>query len=235
MNQSTLKDRLERALEGIPEPKPTQADLARAAKVKPPSVSDWFNGRTKSLRGEPLLAVAKALGVSPLWLNTGRGPMRPGGGASDYAYRLVQPEEFGGATDEIPLLDARGSCGGGAVMWEMEAREPLVKEAKWFTRYNVRPEDLVAVFADGDSMAEFIVDGDIVIFDQRKTDPKSGVIFLIDHPDGLKIKRMRREIDGTWVLESLNSDKRRYPDERITPDQADLLRIRGQFVYRQGG
>jgi len=46
---------------------------------------------------------------------------------------------------------------------------------------------------------------------------------------------MRRDIDGAWVLESMNPDKRRYPDEKVSPDQADLLRIRGQFVYRQGG
>lgn len=119
--------------------------------------------------------------------------------------------------------------------WEMQERPPLIKEPSWFSKYKVRPEDVFAVFADGDSMAEFIVDGDIVIFDKRRTDLKSGSIYLIDHPDGLKIKRVRREFDSSWVLESMNSDKRRYPDERITVDQVDHLRVRGQFVYRQGG
>lgn len=118
---------------------------------------------------------------------------------------------------------------------EGDTKLPLIKEASWFKKYGVRSDDVVALFADGDSMADFIVDGDIVIFNRAKTTPKSGEIFLIDHPDGLRIKRMRRNFNGTWLLESLNPDKRRYPDEPVTAEQAEHLRIRGQFVYRQGG
>lgn len=232
---TTLKTRLEQALADMPEPRPIAADLARAAKVRPPSVSDWFTGKTKSLRGESLLAVARLLNVNPEWLNTGRGPMRPASNVTNPVYRVTEPGAAWDASSEIELLDARGSCGGGSIVWEMQDRAPLIKEPQWFRRYKVRPEDLVALFADGDSMAEFIVDGDIVIFDTSKTEPRSGQIFLIEHPDGLRIKRLRREMDGAWVLESLNVDKRRYPDERIAPDQAEMLRIRGQFVYRQGG
>ena len=55
------------------------------------------------------------------------------------------------------------------------------------------------------------------------------------HPDGLRIKRLRRLIDGGWALESSNPDKHRYPNETIAPDHADLLKILGEFVYRQGG
>ena len=84
-------------------------------------------------------------------------------------------------------------------------------------------------------MADFIVDGDIVIFDRSKIEPKSGKIFLIDHPDGLRIKQLRRQIDGSWLLESRNPDKRQFPDEVIQPSHADLLKIAGEFVYRQGG
>lgn len=238
MNAPTLlKDRLELAMKGMDNP-PTHAELARAAGVRQPSVHAWFSGGTKSLRGGTLLAVARALNVNPLWLDTGRGPMRPGGTASatGYSVREAGPEDQVGTTaEEIELVDARGSCGGGAIAWELSRREPLIKEAAWFRRYNVRPGDVFALFADGDSMADFIVDGDIVIFDRRKVEPVSGKIFLVGHPDGLKIKRLRRGIDGSWILESMNPDKSRYPDERIGPDQAEHLQIHGGFVYRQGG
>lgn len=58
----------------------SQAELARACSVKPPSVNGWLSGKSKFLRGENLLAAAKALGVSQNWLATGKGPMhtRPG-------------------------------------------------------------------------------------------------------------------------------------------------------------
>lgn len=234
-----LKDRLALAWDSMDEAdRPTQATLARLAGVKQPSVHAWFSGATKTLRGSSLLAVAQALNVRPQWLEAGRGPMRPAGTASASGYRVseaasVDETEPGAA--EIELVDARGSCGGGAFEWELERRQPLIKEAAWFERYKVRPQDIFALFADGDSMADFIVDGDIVIFNRTKTDPISGRIFLVGHPDGLKIKRLRRDFDGSWVLESLNPDKRKFPDERIGPEQTEHLVIHGQFIYRQGG
>jgi len=57
-------------------PKVTQAALARACRVKAPSVNDWLSGKTKSIEGENLLNAATFLKVSPLWLATGKGPMR---------------------------------------------------------------------------------------------------------------------------------------------------------------
>ncbi|EMJ4069568.1 TPA: helix-turn-helix transcriptional regulator [Pseudomonas aeruginosa] len=57
-------------------PKVTQAALARACRVKPPSVNDWLSGKTKTIEGENLLNAAAFLRVSPLWLATGKGPMR---------------------------------------------------------------------------------------------------------------------------------------------------------------
>lgn len=70
----TLAERISQAIEakGI-----TQAALAKAAGVKPSSVSDWIKGETKSLKALPLVRAAHVLGVSALWLATGEGPMKP--------------------------------------------------------------------------------------------------------------------------------------------------------------
>lgn len=54
-----------------------QIDLARAAQVKPSSVAQWRNGRTKEISGETLLLAAAALQCSPKWLATGVGPISP--------------------------------------------------------------------------------------------------------------------------------------------------------------
>ena len=68
----TLAERITTAMErsGI-----TQAELARACGVKPPSVNGWLSGKSKFLRGENLLKAAAVLGVSQQWLATGEGPM----------------------------------------------------------------------------------------------------------------------------------------------------------------
>lgn len=70
---STLADRLTMAMNaaGV-----SQAELARACSVKPPSVNGWLSGKSKFLRGENLLKAAAALGVSQKWLATGEGLMR---------------------------------------------------------------------------------------------------------------------------------------------------------------
>lgn len=75
MSKQTLRDRLLQAMEGPPSV--TAADLARACQVKPPSVSNWLSGKTKTLKGESLTRAARKLGVSPAWLGLGDGPMKP--------------------------------------------------------------------------------------------------------------------------------------------------------------
>jgi transcriptional regulator with XRE-family HTH domain len=55
----------------------TQADLCRLCKVKSSSVSFWFSGKTKAIKGDMLFRVADFLNVNPKWLATGLGPMRP--------------------------------------------------------------------------------------------------------------------------------------------------------------
>lgn len=60
----------------------SQGALARACGVKQPSVQAWLSGRTKTLKATSLLKAAKYLGVLPLWLESGIGPMREGESAS---------------------------------------------------------------------------------------------------------------------------------------------------------
>lgn len=138
-------------------------------------------------------------------------------------------------TVEIPYIEAKDFPRGGSIPRSKEAFKKFYKEESWLLKHNLKPEFLLVLLADDNSMADFIVNGDAVIFDTLKKEPKSGHIYLIQHPDGLKIKQLRREIDGTWILECRNPDKRRFPDERIPQDKPELLNIIGEFVYRQGG
>ena len=54
------------------------SDLARACKIKPSSISEWF-GRasktTKMISGDNLVAAAKFLGVTEEWIMTGAAPI----------------------------------------------------------------------------------------------------------------------------------------------------------------
>lgn len=68
---STLKQRLEEL--SADKGRGWMASLARHCKVKPPSVSDWVSGKTKSLEGDNLILVASFFGVTPEWMASGKG------------------------------------------------------------------------------------------------------------------------------------------------------------------
>ena len=70
---TTLRERFAQLAKAKPELK--QADIARAAGAKPPSVNAWFSGETKSMRAETAARVAHLYGVNARWLATGEGSM----------------------------------------------------------------------------------------------------------------------------------------------------------------
>lgn len=90
---STLQERITKLLAGPP--KVSQASLARACGIKPPSVHDWMSGKTKSIEGENLLRAAAFLKVSPYWLATGKGSMRdrPNSEPETHEYRSLSNAE----------------------------------------------------------------------------------------------------------------------------------------------
>ncbi|RQL69570.1 hypothetical protein BJI62_09650 [Acinetobacter pittii] len=56
---NTLAERLRYAMEVLPPKKIKGVELARAVGVKPPSVSDWLSGKSKTMEGENLLRASK--------------------------------------------------------------------------------------------------------------------------------------------------------------------------------
>ncbi len=72
----TLQERLNKAVAAQPT-EITQTVLAERCGIRQASVSDWFTGKTKSLRGDNLMKVAAFLKVSPRWLGQGAGSMWP--------------------------------------------------------------------------------------------------------------------------------------------------------------
>lgn len=89
----------ERLVERRIETEMTQAELARQAGVKPPTVYEWEAGITKTLKGPNLLRVCRALGVMPLWLLYEKGPKFPGDGDE---FQSVDDEQRD--TRTIPII-----------------------------------------------------------------------------------------------------------------------------------
>ncbi|KVN83474.1 hypothetical protein WJ68_16310 [Burkholderia ubonensis] len=213
----------------------SQGQLAREAGMTQPSISSLERNESKFTAS--IGSIAHVLHVSALWLETGLGdkkiPNQPQG------FRRT----FKGGSDmefEITVLPSKGSCGGNSggkpdVSDIQAALLPIFKDQGFFYRFEVEPTDVIAIIADGDSGANFIMHGDTVFFRTSQCDRlESGLIYALDTPDGPRIKRVHRRSDGHVVLSCDNPDKVRYPDEDYTAAAAENLKLIGKYFYRQG-
>ena len=204
----SLSDRLTLAMSsaGI-----SQADLARACKVKPPSVHGWLSGKAKFLRGENLLLAATALGVNQQWLATGEGPMLPGSGGPSLAISaasLAPTPAPGAPAISVPLLANAGSMGPGT---EIQHDDVLVGHIalseQWVARRlkPTSPTALRFIHAYGDSMHPTFEDGDVLLVDTGMRDPKAiDGVYVMAANDRVYIKRVRQRMDGVVEISSDN-------------------------------
>lgn len=205
----SLSDRLTLAMSsaGI-----SQADLARACKVKPPSVHGWLSGKAKFLRGENLLLAAAALGVNQQWLATGEGPMLPETGGNSLAVRaasLAPTPAPGAPAISVPLLANAGSMGPGTdVQHEDVLVGQIALSEQWVAR-RLQPTShgaLRFIHAYGDSMAPTFEDGDVLLVDTGMRDPKAiDGVYVMAANDRVYIKRVRQRMDGVVEISSDNA------------------------------
>lgn len=186
----------------------SQAALARACKVAPPSVNGWLSGKSKFLRGENLLCAAAALGVRQQWLATGDGPMLP---SKDERPTPAVASEYlpGFESLSIPLLANSGSMGVGEDQLHDEVVVGrLTVSPQWVERTIkslTAPANLRFIHGFGDSMDPTFSDGDILLVDIGVSTVRIDGIYVLEANDRVYIKRVRQRMDGEFEVSSDNS------------------------------
>lgn len=205
----------------------SQRELADLAKVSQSTIGNVEAG----LREQPrkLNTIAEILGVNPLWLETGKGPVRNEAPKQENV-KFSEPKEEDYCL--IPIYSTYGSCGVGCFNDNIEVIGNKVFSKELTRKLNIDPTLCCFINADGDSMYPYIADGDEVLVDKRVTPTRTGEIYAVMMDGEVFIKRLAREF-GTLVLRSDNSNKSMFPDLRV-PSGADLTII-GRVVWRGGG
>lgn len=233
----TLQERLKIAMAGPP--KISQASLARACRISAPSVNDWISGKTKSIEGANLLHAAAHLKVLPLWLATGKGPIREiGGGDANELEQSGDAEavmigDLSPWDDSTPLDDdevelplykevelAAGS--GRTAVQEMPGRKLRFSYAT-LRAAGVDPAAAVCAQLKGNSMEPLIMNGATVGIDKATTRVVDGEIYALEHDGMLRVKYLYRLPGGGLRLRSFNHDE--YPDEEYTPEEMQAKSI----------
>lgn len=209
------------------------------------AVSHFMNGRT-ALSVNAAVVFARALGVpvseiSPT-LSAQIEKMSqalPGKIAQQTTDGRTPPRSFS-LEDEpsytgVMQLTARGSTGDGDDNPHVEIRGVMAFKTSWLRANNLNQKHLDVIYANGHSMEPTINDGDVLLIDESKIEPKDGQIFAMQSASkGTIVKRLvKSDFDG-WIIRSDNPDKARYGDETLRDGEINEVRIIGRVVWRGG-
>jgi phage repressor protein C with HTH and peptisase S24 domain len=193
----------------------TQAELAKQAGMTQQAVGEIEAGRSR--KSVKTVVLAKALGVSAEWLETGRGsmaePAREWRGpevASDQRMLEIAGEEFA----RLPVYDIRFAAGAGSENYDEDPIDWHVISLSLLRGLTKAPLDQLAIFqAGGDSMEPTINNHDWVVVDRgRATLTNPGIYALLFEGEGL-LKRAAQHLESREV--TLISDNPKYPQQTI--------------------
>lgn len=167
----TLSERLKYAMEVLPPKKIKGVELARAVGVKPPSVSDWLSGKSKTMEGPNLIRAAKFLKVNSTWLGTGVGQPTDKNKEIDSGFSNITFDQL--ELRKIPVLDYVQ-----AGFWTETNYDGIIPSNYTYTDYKGSNEDAVfSVVVKGDSMSPDFIQGDKLIIDSALC-PKPGCFVI---------------------------------------------------------
>ena len=74
----------------------------------------------------------------------------------------------------------------------------------WLDRHGLYPQQCTIVGVKGESMAPTLPDGSAILVDRNRAQLKDGRIFVFETDEGMMVKRVGRDADGGWRLDSDN-------------------------------
>ncbi|MEN8282590.1 LexA family protein [Acinetobacter gerneri] len=190
----TLAERLRYAMEILPLKKIKGVELARAVGVKPPSVSDWLSGKSKTMDGENLVKAAKFLDVNATWLATGNGKPK------------VENIEFANVAKIRPNMAPVLSWVQAGVFTNVESID-MSQVEEWLPL----PDECTNCFylkVQGVSNNPDFLEGDYILVDPDVyySDMQSGDMIVVRRFDDATFKKLVIETDGSRYLQALNPE-----------------------------
>jgi len=216
----TLAERLRYAMEVLPSKKIKGVELARAVGVKPPSVSDWLSGKSKTMEGENLLKASKFLKVNPAWLASGVG--NPETNDTNASIPINMDGDVRSTLNmvrKIPILDYVQ-----AGIFHDVGYDGLNPLGETYTTYqSAKPECVFSLEVSGLSMAPDYLPGDKIVVDASLV-PKPGSLVIaqeVQHGEARTTFKKYRVIGvnefGVDIIElvPLNNDFPTYNSTQI--------------------
>ena len=197
-------------------------DLALRSGVAPSVIYDIERGEQDS--NGRMAVIAEVLGIRGRWLMDGVGPR-------DIEQTDMFERDFEDRYDRIKYASgAVLSAGPGLVSWEFEEIDKhFAFRREWLKSRGLKADSLTMHSVKGDSMANYIQSGDIVMLDESDRAVKDGEVYGLSMEGELRVKRLFKRPGGILVV----SDNQGARDPEFTTEQANLV-ILGRVVWRGG-
>ena len=219
---NTLADRIKQRLSDLDK---TQADLAKYCKVKPPSVSKWLSGGTKTLQGQNLLRASEFLECDPDWLASGKGFWADTNGNAKPYEAVTSPYTVKMLGDDILGQYLINTSDIAANISYIEYTEDQYRRI--FTAKN--PSSLRLTNIKVDNMSGTLEPGDLVFVDISINRYDGDGIYLFMVGNHLHLKRL--QMAGSKLL--VISDNRQYRSWEISPKDKSTMVVLGKVLLGQ--
>lgn len=230
---TSLSERLNSALAEAKVKKPylSKSGLAKHCGVRPSTVTDWFNGTTKTMNARCGLLAAEYLSVSSVWLVSGEGDR------VSQNVKIVEDENV--ATDlgliAIPEFEVQFACGdfmGEPSFHELEDCSKAWYRPDWFQQRQINPANCKRFKVRGPSMEPLMYDGDTILVDCTPHEIIPGKVYAFCVTGQMRVKCLYPMLNGSMLVKSLNQN---VPDEIIPLCDMESFVLIGRVRDRSGG
>ena len=222
---NTLVERLQKALD---DKKLSWSKASTMIGLSPQAPSKWKKGQ---IGKETLEKLAELLEVDVGWLLTGKdaGVFEP----LVTVETVVTTEDYKDEFVWIDVVEAVFSCGAGeSIEFHFDTINGKIPFSPSFMKdKGVTEKTMKIIKAKGESMADFIKDGDMVGINLAQTEVIDGEIYAVYLAGEGMIKQIFKEADGSLVLHSLND---KYRDKVVTEENGKNFKVMGRQIWRAG-
>lgn len=207
----------------------TQAEVAEAVGISQPAYQALESGKNQKSAYLPM--IAQLFSVDPLWLTTGNSP--DAFDTSEVKTPLAVTDDLRDQFVWIDVVEANFSCGTGeSIEFHFDAINGKIPFPPSFLKdRNVTEKTMKIIKAKGDSMADFIKDGDLVGINLQQTEVVDGEIYAVYLAGEGMIKQIFKEADGSLILHSLNE---KYRDKIVSEENGKNFKVIGRQIWRAG-
>ena len=113
------------------------------------------------------------------------------------------PSNYGKADrSPVRLLEIASAAGVGSEVYDETPIGLLWFRNDWLQSHSIDPERSNIISVRGASMEPTLPDGCSILVDRKRREPQEGRIYVMRTEDGLVVKRVGRDEEGNWRIES---------------------------------